>query len=219
MPRRISGVVLVDAPPTGDDDGLPFHPVDGTPIVRRVADELCPVVDELVVNCRVGQRDAVAAALDGCDHPPRMATDVVLDGGPVYGLRTALRVAAGDVAVVTACDMPFVEETVLAYLRNRARSERADCVVAELDGRPRPRCGAYAVDRGRQACEAAVARGEDRLSTVLRRLDPVVVSESTLLDYVDERALRTVGVPADLSGDDTDGEDSPTGSAAADKPL
>ena len=58
----------------GDDDKA-VAPLSGTPMIRRVADRLEPVVDELVVNCRDDQRDAIEEALAG--YP--LATNFALD--------------------------------------------------------------------------------------------------------------------------------------------
>ena len=62
--------------------------VAGRPLVARVAEALSAVADELVVNCRPDQRDAIATALQG--HDPVFAIDEDPDRGPVAGIATGL---------------------------------------------------------------------------------------------------------------------------------
>lgn len=181
MTRRTSGVVLPGGVDTLDDAAL-LGRVEGAPVARRVADRLASLTDELVVNCRRERRDAVADALDGATHDPRFALDTVPDRGPVYGLRTALRVAAGEYAVVVGA-YPHVDPTLLAYLHNRTRSEDVGAVVPRVDGRRRPRCAVYRVDPGREACEVATRRPDPSFGTVLDGLRVAVVDEATVFEY------------------------------------
>jgi len=181
----------------GDRDKALFR-VEGTPMVRRVADSVAPVVDELVVNCRREQRPRIREVLAGCPLEPRFAVDAVPDRGPVYGLQTGLRFAAGERAVVVGCDMPFLDPALLSYLLDRLRTDDASGVVPRVDGDRHPLCGAYHVDAALEACEAAIARSDPRLRTVLDCLTLVTVDESTVRDHAPLRALTNVNTPADI---------------------
>lgn len=172
--------------------------VDGDPMIRRVADRLAPVVEELVVNCRHEQRDRLDEALAGCSLDLRFAVDPVPDRGPVYGLRTGLRTARGRHAVVMACDMPCLDPSLLEYLCDRAASTDADAVVPRVNGYPQPLCSVYDVTAGLSACEAAVARSNPSLRTVLSCLDTLTVEESTITDHASLGSLTNVNTPADL---------------------
>lgn len=197
--RETAGVVVAGGTATrfGERDKA-LVPVEGTPMVVRVVDRLTEVVDELVVNCREDQREAIAAALDGCDATPRFAHDPVPDCGPVAGLRTGFRVAAGTYAVAVPCDMPYLDPTLLAYLRNRVRSADAEATVPRFDGFARPLCAAYRVEPAREACERATQRTDPALRDVLAMLDVDEVPEAIVLDYADRRSLADVDRPADL---------------------
>lgn len=196
---RVTGLVVAGGRSRrfGDSDKA-LAPVADRPMVAHVAERLSTVADELVVNCRRDQRPAIESALADCPLDPRVAVDTVPDRGPVYGLRTGLRVAAGRYAVVTGCDMPVVEPSLLATLLDRARETDAPGVVPEVDGHRQPLCGAYHVARAREACETAVGRSDPRLRTVLDCLDPVVVPESTVSEHADPRTLVSVDSPADI---------------------
>ncbi len=196
---RVSAVVLAGGRSRrfGDCDKA-LADVDGRPMIARVADRLTSVADELVVNCRRDQRAGLAETLAECALEPRFAVDSVPDRGPVYGLRTGLRTAAGQYAIVVACDMPFVDPTLLAYLLDRSEERKTSGAVPRLDGRRQPLCGAYMVDPALDACTAAIARGDSRLSTVLDCLTLVVADESTVREHASPHALTNVNTPADL---------------------
>jgi molybdopterin-guanine dinucleotide biosynthesis protein A len=196
---RTAGVVLAGGRSTRFEDGTALATVDGTLAVRRVADRLATVADAVVVNCRRDQRPAVERVLDDADDDLRFAVDPVPDRGPAYSLRTGLRVAAAEYAVVCACALPFVDPTLLSYLHNRARVERIDAVFPRVDGRVQPHCGVYHVDRGRDACQSVVDRGGASLQTVADALDPVVVPEPTVREYAHEDAFLDLERAADRS--------------------
>lgn len=160
--------------------------VGGEPMCRRVVAELPRA--ELVVNCRLDQRDSVAAALDGLD--PRFAIDPVADRGPLAGLLTALRVAAADRAVVVGCDMPLFDRATASALL--AALDDATAAVVESDGPASPLGAAYRVSPARRACETTLACGSRRLTDVLARLDVARVD-------ADERAVSNCNTPEDVA--------------------
>jgi molybdopterin-guanine dinucleotide biosynthesis protein A len=150
----------------------------GTPMVRRVADRLQSVVDELVVNCRADQRRAIRDAL--ADHPlgVRFALDEETDRGPVAGIRNGLAAAEGEYAVVVACDMPFVEPAVVSLLFDRA--EGHDGAVPRLDDWFQTTQAVYRADPMRAACDRALAEGNPRVVAPLETIDYVVVEREDI---------------------------------------
>ncbi len=161
--------------------------VDGTPMVRRVAERVGGVTDELVVNCRATQREAVVDALDGLAH--RVAVDPVPDGGPVAGMRAGLRVASGDSVGVVGCDMPLADPALF----DRLFETGGDVAVPRADDRLQPLHAVYDPDRARAACDGTIATGSRRLADVLARLDPVVV------DVDADEPFTNVNTRADLA--------------------
>ncbi|MFC7204496.1 molybdenum cofactor guanylyltransferase [Haloferax namakaokahaiae] len=150
----------------------------GTPMIRRVADRLVPVVDELVVNCRTDQREAIDSAMSGFELPVRYALDSEPDAGPVAGIGTGLGACRGEYAVVVACDMPFVEAELVRYLFERAESDGVDAVVPKLeDGWYQTTQAVYRAESMAAACADALERGEHKILAPLDELEWVVVSE------------------------------------------
>ena len=148
----------------------------GTPMIRRVADRMGPVVDALVVNCRPDQVDDVTAALEGVGLPVTVAEDPEPDLGPMAGIRTGLRAAESEYAAVVACDMPFVAPALLEHLFGVA--EGHDAAVPRLEDRWFQTTQAvYHAARMAAACERALDRGERKVLAPLEDLDYVVVDE------------------------------------------
>ena len=182
----------------GDADKA-VAPLAGTPMIRRVGDRLAPVVDELVVNCREDQRDAIQDALAGFELPTAYALDPEVDQGPMAGIRNGCRAAEGEYAAVVACDMPFVDSEAIDYLFDRASGEIAPPEGADDEGEPPfygavPRLGdgwyqttqaVYRPDAMADACDAALERGDRKILAPLDDLAYAVVSEAELARVTD----------------------------------
>lgn len=150
----------------------------GTPMIRRVADRLTTVVDELVVNCRADQVAAIDAALSGVEADEiRFAEDPAEDLGPMAGIQAGLSSTESEYAVVVAADMPFVDPAFLAYLFDRATGH--DAAVPKLDdGWYQTTQAVYRADAMADACATALAQDERKIIEPLFELDYVVVSEA-----------------------------------------
>ena len=186
----------------------------GVPMIRRVANRLTgaddpvppgaarassgdPVVDELVVNCRPDQRDAIAAAIDGVSVPVAWALDDEPDKGPIAGIRNACRAATGEYAFVVACDMPFVDPGFAAGLFADAAGH--DAAVPQLDDRWYQTTQAvYATDAMAEACERALARGDRKILDPLAELEYVVVDDDAIRTRTTERTFENVNTREEL---------------------
>ncbi len=211
-----SGAILAGGRSTrfGDVDKSVAE-LGGVPMVRRVADRLTgtddpippgaaraaggdPVVDELVINCRPEQRDAIATAFDGVTLPVRWALDDEPDLGPVAGIRNACRVASNEYVAVVACDMPFVDPAFLASLVDDAVNR--DAAVPQLDdGWFQTTQAAYRASAMATACDRALARGDRKLLAPLKELDRVIVDSETVQARTTERTFMNVNTREELA--------------------
>ena len=209
-----SGVILAGGRSTrfGDADKAVAE-LAGVPMVRRVADRLAgtgapvppgadragdPVVDELVVSCRAGQRDTVAAALRGVDLPVRWAIDEVSDRGPIAGIGNACRAATEEYAAVVACDMPFVDPGFVAVLREAAAG--CDAAVPRLDDRWFQTTQAvYATGPAAAGCERALDRGDRRVLALIDGLDAAVVGDDAIRSVTTARTFTNVNTREELA--------------------
>lgn len=195
----------------GDDDKA-VAPLAGTPMIRRVADRLEPVVDELVVNCRADQTDAIEEALARYDLPTTYALDPETDQGPMAGIRNGCRAADGEYAAVVACDMPFVDPEAISYLFDRASGEVSPPEDAADEGQPPfdgavPRLGdgwyqttqaVYRPEAMAAACDAALERGDRKILAPLEDLAYAVVSEAELEAVTDLASFENLNTQAEF---------------------
>ncbi|MXR22527.1 molybdenum cofactor guanylyltransferase [Halobacterium bonnevillei] len=180
-----SAVILAGGRSTRYGDGdKALADLGGTPMLRRVADRLDAVTDELVVNCRADQRDGHLDALDGYSNPVRVALDPEPDEGPMAGIAAGLREARGEYGAVVACDMPFVDPAVVDRLFDRADGH--DAAVPEMDdGWYQTTQAVYRADAMAAACEAALERGDRKILAPLGDLDWVAVPEADVASVGD----------------------------------
>jgi len=158
----------------------------GTPMVRRVADRLGEAVDELVVNCREDQVEAIEAALSDHALDPAFALDEDPDRGPMAGIATGLGAVDSEYAAVVACDMPFVDPAFISYLFERATSREA--AVPRPDEWYQTTQAVYHADAMGDACRRALERGEHKIVEPLFDLDYAIVEREEILEHT---ALET----------------------------
>ncbi|OYR58350.1 molybdenum cofactor guanylyltransferase [Halorubrum halodurans] len=182
----------------------------GVPMIRRVADRLAgaddpvppgaaragggdPVVDDLVVNCRPDQREAIAEALDGYPLPVRWALDDEPDRGPLAGIRNACRAAPGEYAFVVACDVPFVDPSFAEALLADAADADADAAIPRLEDRWFQTTQAvYRADATAAACDRALARGDGKILAAVDELSVVRVEDATIRERTSEHTFTNV---------------------------
>lgn len=162
-------------------------------LIAHAVDAVAPVGEEVVVNCRPDQREPFADALG--DRAVRFAVDEAADGGPVAGLRTALRATDRKYAAVLPCDAPLVEPAFLAHLCERAR--RRTGAMPVVDGAVRPFPAAIHVRAAGAACGEALA-ADGSLDAFREALDPLVLDETEVAAFTDPATLRDVDTPRDL---------------------
>ena len=189
-----SGVVLAGGRSTrfGERDKA-VADLAGTPMSRRVADRLTDVVDELVVNCRPDQTEAIRAAMSGYPLEVAYAEDDVPDLGPVAGIRNGLEGVSGTSAFVVACDMPFVDPALVSFLFKRLDETEADAVVPRLEsGWFQTTQAVYRVEPMIRACEIALETDNPRILAPLDELDVAVVEEAELTDVTTLESFENI---------------------------
>ena len=173
----------------------------GTPMIRRVADRIAAVVDELVVNCRPAQTEAIRTAMDGYPLPVSYAEDEVPDQGPVAGIRNGLAAAEGRYAFVVACDMPFVDPELCAYLFEAVDS--CEAAVPRLDSKWFQTTQAvYHADRMAAACTRELEAGDPRILDPLEELDYVVIDEAELEAVADLGTFENINTREEFEAAD-----------------
>ena len=169
--------------------------VAGTPLIRRVADGLAPAIEELVVNCRADQREAIAGALSGL--APTFALDAESDRGPVAGIAAGLEATDAAYAVVVACDLPFLDTALVEYLFERAAG--SDAAVPKPNDWFEPLHAVYRPGPMAEACRDALVEGDVRIIEPLFSLEYEVVERTALVAHGSLDSFESVDTPADLA--------------------
>jgi molybdopterin-guanine dinucleotide biosynthesis protein A len=117
--------------------------------------------------------------------------------GVLPALLAALDAATTPLAVLVACDMPFLDAGLLAHLVDRAA--QCDAVIPLVDGRPEPMHAVYRVEPCRAAIRDALARDQRRMISFLDQVRTCRVEEGDLRQFDPElRSFFNVNTPEDL---------------------
>jgi len=121
------------------------------------------------------------------DSPPlsidaRVVRDLVPDCGSLGGLYTGLTQATTPYIFVVACDMPFLNQTVIAQFTNRRAT--ADIVIAKLDDRLHPMHALYS-----KRCLPAL---EQMIRARQLKIQEIVSQSSLRVRYITEADLLTI---------------------------
>ncbi len=108
--------------------------VDGLPLLLRVHDALAPRCREILL---VGGEDA------RLEDVPLVSGERPGGQGPLAGMEAGLAAASNPLVFVAAGDLPFLPQTLVAYLLGRMHRGDARAVVPRYLGRTHPLCAAY----------------------------------------------------------------------------
>lgn len=124
----------------------------GRSLLQRVVDATNGVADAIVVVLAPGQPEpSVTAGVPLC-----FTTDAVGGQGPLAGILAGFAAARGDVALLLACDQPFVRPALLHLLASQVAE--APAAIPLLDGQPQHLCAAVRLDAA-PVLRAAFERG------------------------------------------------------------
>ena len=161
----------------------------GRPIIAHVIDTLHGLSDDIAV---VSNRSDLYGPFGA-----RVVPDYEPPCGPLGGIAAGLQAAQHPLAVVVACDMPFLNVTLLRWLIDLA--EGYDAVVPQTGDEFEPLHAVY-----RRECHDPIVRrierGERRVISFFAdvRLRPVPEPEWRVLDPAG-RSLVNLNTPEDLN--------------------
>ena len=97
--------------------------LDGEPLIKRVADVLGQVADEVIVVANDPRYESLGL---------RVVRDRYPNGGALGGIATGVGAATHETVLVAACDMPFLSADVWRVLL--AHAGEADVVIPRIGG-------------------------------------------------------------------------------------
>lgn len=157
--------------------------------IQRVLSALQPLCTDLVLIAN----DHSLAQLSGV----RVVFDSEPHAGVLPALAQGLETASGDLAIVVACDMPFLNDGLLA--EQLLRAANVDVVIPVLDGRPEPMHAVYRRLVSLAAIKAALAAGEKRMISFLDQLRVARLDEAELRSFdPDLLSFFNTNTPEDL---------------------
>ena len=186
-----SGIVLAggDGRRLGRDKArLEFN---GRPLLDIVVQRLTGICDEVIVACGASERQRLAGS------QIRAVADRLPGRGPLAGLQAGLAAAISPHVLVVACDMPFLNTTLLSYMVDL--SSGYDAVVPVMKGRQHPLHAVY--DRQVLPAVDLTLGGDERsMRALLGRLRVREVTEADVR-ALDAGALSlfNINTPADLA--------------------
>lgn len=157
--------------------------------IQRVLAALEPLCSDLVL---------VANDESLVDLPLRLVFDSEPHAGVLPALVQGLEAAGYPLAIVVACDMPFLSTNLLAEQVGRAGG--VDVVIPVVDGRPEPMHAVYRAPTCVSAIKAALAAGERRMISFLDRVRVGYLNEDALRQLDPElRSFFNTNTPDDLA--------------------
>lgn len=172
IPTR-AGIVLAGGRSSRMGDDKAALVLDGRTLLQRTVDVLSSVADEIVIVGAPGRAlPPVTTA-----RPCRRADDAVEGEGPLAGIAAGLEAVRAPVAVVVACDMPWIEPALLRLLFDEAE-RGARLAVPLADGRPQPLCSAWRSD-ALAVVQAHLRAGDRAVMSVAEDLEAVRLPPET----------------------------------------
>jgi molybdopterin-guanine dinucleotide biosynthesis protein A len=190
--RRVSAIVLAGGRSSRFGRDKLAEPIDGKALLDHAIDAVRPTATEVIV---VVAPDGAPTERAGV----RVVRDSTAFEGPLAGLLAGLEAAREPAVLVTGGDMPDLSPAVAEVLLAELDASRADVVVLEDGGRPRPLPMAIDRDAGRAVAQRLIGAGERRLRAIVEALASSVVAEGTwrALDP-GGGSLRDIDTPDDL---------------------
>ncbi len=196
-----AGVVLAGGGSTrfGDADKL-LAELDGTPLVRRVADRLAARTDRIVVAARPGKRGVVRETLAGVAAEVTVLADPEPDRGPLAGMAVGLDAVSDryEYGAVVAGDMPFVDPALLDYLHDHATPAYDAALVRTEGGWYNTTQAIYRANAVARGCERVLEDGGGRILDAFEGLETLTVEADELEGVVSMRTFFDVDTPEDF---------------------
>jgi molybdopterin-guanine dinucleotide biosynthesis protein A len=118
----ISAVILAGGRSTRLGLNKAFLEINGQPLIERIVDRLAQMCEEIII---------VTNEVDEYEHLEAIVVpDVVPGKGALGGIYSGLQAASNPHSLIVACDMPFLNLTLLRYMQGFA--EAYDVVIPRV---------------------------------------------------------------------------------------
>jgi FdhD protein len=167
----VAGVILAGGESRRMGRNKALLDVDGSPIITRIYRMLAHLFHEVIV--------VTNTPLDYDFLPCRKVPDLYPGCGSVAGLHSALSHSRTAYSFVTACDMPFLDPTIIRSLCD-TRLEGYDAVIPFSAGGQEPLHAVYA-STCTDVFGQAILRGERKILDILGRMNTRLIPYTEVL--------------------------------------
>jgi molybdopterin-guanine dinucleotide biosynthesis protein A len=189
---RVSGVILAGGESRRLGRNKALLRIGGQTLIERVLESIAPIAAEVIVVVASPEQ---AAALP-LPSEKRVVSDRYPGCGSLGGIYTGLSASREPWVLLVACDMPFLNPTLLRRLMAMRRG--VDAVVPRLEGQPEPLHALYS-----KTClgpmERMLQAGQLKIAPLFEAVRVRYVDEGTI-DRIDpdHRSFFNVNSPADV---------------------
>jgi len=181
-----SAIILAGGKSTrmGEDKGL--KKLDGRALVKHVIDRVSPLVDEVLLV--LGTEEQKKAYSQQLGDSVRYVIDEYVEHASLVGAISGFKVAKGEYALLTGCDMPFISPEAVALLFNEADG-RNGSTFQWANGWIEPLLAVYHVKSASILAEKLYLSKEMRLRMILYSLPDVNMIPMDELRKIDKVML------------------------------
>lgn len=174
----------------GRDKGL--VPLGNKAMVEWVIDTVSDLADDVVITTN-NKHAYLQFGL-------RMVSDKNPGAGALHGFETAFSAVMGEYVLVLACDMPFVNKSLLQYEIEQAFTTGADIIVPQWEGRFQPMHAVYRLDTCKEAVANALEAGHKKVISFYEELRCLTLLPDKIREYSPTgRSFRNINTPEELA--------------------
>jgi len=176
-----------------------FMRLHNKPLILHALDNLSNVADEIIVAARDEQQGKHIR--ERIPHNLLLVYDSLKGFGPLAGVLSGLEQASFPYSLVIGCDMPFVNEHVVALLFEVAERGNYDAVVPRWEnGMVEPLHAVYKKEPMVAAIQEVVKQGDKQIFKVLAHLEKVNFIGVNKLREIDPdlKTFRNINTPEEL---------------------
>ena len=156
----VTGVILAGGASSRMGRNKALLEVDGIPIITRTYRKLASMFHEVIIVTNSPQ--------DYDFIPCRKVLDIYSNIGSIAGLHSALAHSGSAYSFVTACDMPFLDQSIILYLCDLLQ-EGYDAVIPYSEGGQEPLHAVYS-SKCKDVFDKAIQRGERKILDILENV-------------------------------------------------
>ncbi|MDD2732767.1 MAG: formate dehydrogenase accessory sulfurtransferase FdhD [Desulfuromonadaceae bacterium] len=158
----VTGVILAGGASRRMGSNKALLEVDGNSIISRIYRTLAGMFHEVIV--------VTNSPLDYEFLPCRKVPDIYSNFGSIAGLHSALTHSRTAHSFVTACDMPFLDQSIIRYLCHLRLEEGCEAVIPYSKGGQEPLHAVYS-SACKDVFEQAILEGERKVVDILKRIN------------------------------------------------